>query len=295
MCISLHPEKMELRRTVFQKLITKIKSMKTKKEGTPTGNSEGSIPLKNEKEVAKMPHPEIKFAGGIVMMDPKKLSLHPLVENRYAHRPDKEEAAFNESVRRGLMQALLIIYLLGRYWVIVGTRRFKTALLTNLPLIPVQVVEVAEEDIPMVNVISNNIRVRTEVEIYQDAKVWLEFCERKQGKKDLVAPEGKSTHRDEYVAGELHISPSHLYRNQKVGDHDIELLRLVDYTKDEKPQDKVTLSEVYAGILPDKPKHEKMGEEISLTEINPCPYCGCTPKRIQRAADGTLTFNTEKP
>jgi hypothetical protein len=230
----------------------------------------------------------IKKRGEVKTVDPRTLTFHPAPRELYEERSPEEEQPFYDSVAaNGLLQRPFIN---SKGEVIVGQRGVHAAVVVGLPFIEVEVIVFDEEDAHMVAIESNRQRIKSNIELYREAKKIQVYKGKKGGTRTDLDPTLSDKDRlqtDDRIALELGISATRASQLLKVGDTKPELLKQVDRLGGP------SLDDAYKSLLPEKPKHDHPVEEIDLNEIKPCPVCGQATRRIVKTPDGKLAYADE--
>jgi ParB-like chromosome segregation protein Spo0J len=232
----------------------------------------------------------VKGRGGLQSVDPRAIQFK--FDAIYDERPDQEEEAFVEDIRsNGILQRPGVrLKDDGAIEGLHGRRRVAAAIKLGIEQIEVDVFDVDDDDVQMFVVQTNNYRQKTHVDLYRELKIRKQHIAKRRGQRtdlDDSLTEAERMHTDDRLAAEMGISASKVSRLEKVGDTDIELLKIVD------DNDDVSLTETYNACKSEKPKEEKAVEEVDHTIIKPCPFCGSQTRRIVRG-DGKLEFKQEE-
>lgn len=250
-------------------------------------NDHDGLAMPKTEELGLESYTLLRGRGKIITVAPESIPFHPALQ-MYNERTEEEEEGFRQNIMaNGLLQRP---GLNSEGALVIGGRRVKAAVALGIPTIEVEILDVAEEDTPMLIVQSNTHREKTHLEQYRELKVRKAFIAKRKGQRtdlDTTLTAEEKMHTDDRLANEMGISSTKVSRLEKVGDTNEELLKLVD------TQDDVNLTEVYKACCPQKPKNEKESEEIDLNDIKQCPYCGSHPKRIIKTSDGRLSFVEE--
>lgn len=174
--------------------------------------------------------------------------------------------------------------------VLSGWRRILAMKQLGFTEIEVEVVDIPKESEPSFIVYSNTQRQKSAIEIYREIKVLKGFWLKKSGTRTdlqsgLTEQEKMSTRQR--IASAVGTTESTVHKIETIGDKNIGFLTLVDNGTIN------SLHEAFEACKAEKPKHENEVEEIDLTEIRDCKYCGCTPKRIDDDGNGNLIFKNE--
>ena len=185
----------------------------------------------------------------------------------------------------GLMQNIILN---KKNEVLCGYRRLLAIKELGWKEVEVEVIDIPEEDEPAYMVQSNSHRTKTALEKYHEIKVLKAYWAKPQGHRtdldDTISEGDKETTRDR-IANSIGDTPSTVYKVEFVGDKAPNLLPLIG-----SGDDKISLNEAYKACAPDKPVNDKPVEEIDLTEIKPCHYCGNETRRIKENENGELKF-----
>lgn len=174
--------------------------------------------------------------------------------------------------------------------VLSGWRRVLALKKLGFTEVDVEVVDIPKESEPSFIVNTNSQRQKSTLEIFREIKILKGFWLKKSGTRtdlqnDLSEEEKMSTRQR--IANAIGTTESTVHKIETVGDKNIGFLTLVDNGSIN------SLHEAYEACKAEKPKHELEVEEIDLTEIKECKYCGCTPKRIDDDGNGNLIFKNE--
>lgn len=214
-----------------------------------------------------------------------ELQQHPGSKEIYS-QSDVTELK-NSIIMWGLLQLIIVN---KNNQVLAGWRRLQAIIQLGWEDVPVEVVTVPEDEEQAFIVNTNSQRQKSTSEIYREIKVLKSFWLKKSGTRtdlqtDLSEEEKLSTRQR--IARAVGTTESTVHKIESIGDKNIGFLTLVDNGAIN------SLHEAYEACKAEKPKHELEVEEIDLTEIKNCKYCGCTPKRIEHDGNGKLIFKNE--
>lgn len=172
--------------------------------------------------------------------------------------------------------------------VLCGSRRLEAIKQLGWKEVDVEIVDIPEEDEAACMVSSNTHRTKTSEEKYHEIKILKSHWAKKQGQRtdldDSLSEEEKLTTRKR-IANAIGGTESEVRRTEFIGDNAFHLLALIG-----SGEEKMSLNEAYKACAPAKPKHNKAVEEIDLTEIKCCHYCGSETRRINSDNNGPLKF-----
>ncbi len=206
-------------------------------------------------------------------------------ENRRIYSATNIEQLIECIKSLGLMQRIILN---KKNEVLCGNRRLKAVKQLGWKEVEVEIVDIPEEDEPTYMVNSNSHRTKTDLEKYHEIKVLKSFWAKSQGCRtdlDENLSENEKGSTRERIANTIGITPSAVYKTEYVGDKAYNLLSLVGTGKD-----KISLNEAYKACAPPKRKEYKAVEEVDLTEIKPCHFCGNETRRINTNENGELKY-----
>lgn len=206
-------------------------------------------------------------------------------ENRRIYSVTNVEQLMECIKSLGLMQRIILN---SKKEVLCGGRRLEAIKQLGWKEVEVEIVDLPEEDEPAFIVSSNSHRTKTSEEKYHEIKILKSHWAKKQGQRtdldDSLSEEEKLTTRKR-IANSIGVTESEVRKTEYVGDNAMHLLKIIGSGKDE-----ISLNEAYKSCASTKPVHTKPVEEIDLTEIKCCHYCGSETRRINSDNNGELKF-----